>query len=132
MLSAVRNASAESVSVGLAVPPVGNVPHWCNVDLTGAQLAVVQSAEQTKASVRYKEPKGGCARTIALSATVVAELKARRIAQAQELLKVGKHLADDDFVVAQADGRRCGHIPSDRNGCASWPVVRCPVFAFTI
>jgi integrase len=77
---------------------------WCNVDLTGGQLAVVQSAEQTKASVRYKEPKGGCARTIALSATVVAELRARRIAQAQELLKVGKHLADDDFVVAQADG----------------------------
>ncbi len=32
------------------------------------------------------------------------ELKARRIQQAQELLKVGKRLSDDDFVVAQADG----------------------------
>ena len=44
-----------------------------------AQLAVVQSAEQTKAGVRYKEPKSGRARTVALSATVVAELRAHRI-----------------------------------------------------
>ncbi len=68
------------------------------------QLAVVQSAEQTKAGVRYKEPKSGRARTVALSATVVAELKAHRIQQAQELLRVGKRLSDDDFVVTQADG----------------------------
>ena len=77
---------------------------WRNVDLTAGQLAVVQSAEQTKAGVRYKEPKSGRARTVALSATVVAELKAHRIAQAEELLKIGKRLSDDDFVVAQADG----------------------------
>ena len=30
---------------------------WRHVDLAAAQLAVVQSAEQTKAGVRYKEPK---------------------------------------------------------------------------
>jgi len=77
---------------------------WRNVNLAGDQLAVVQSAEQTKAGVRYKEPKSGRARTIALSASVVAELKARRIQQAEELLKVGRRLSDDDFVVAQADG----------------------------
>jgi integrase len=77
---------------------------WRNLDLVGGQLAVVQSAEQTKAGVRYKEPKSGRARTVALSATVVAELKAHRVQQAQELLRVGKRLSDDDFVVAQADG----------------------------
>jgi integrase len=77
---------------------------WRNIDLVVGQLAVVQSAEQTKAGVRYKEPKSGSARTVALSATVVAELKAHRIQQAQELLRVGKRLSDDDFVVAQADG----------------------------
>ena len=77
---------------------------WRNLDLVGGQLAVVQSAEQTKAGVRYKEPKSGRARTVALSATVVAELKVQRIQQAQELLRVGKRLSDDDFVVAQADG----------------------------
>ena len=77
---------------------------WRNVDLVAGQLAVVQSAEQTAAGVRYKEPKSGRARTVALSATVVAELKAHRIQQAEELLKGGKRLSDDDFVVAQADG----------------------------
>lgn len=77
---------------------------WRNVDLTVGQLAVVQSAEQTKAGVRYKEPKNGRPRTVSLSATVVAELKAHRARQAQELLKIGKRLSDDDFVVAQADG----------------------------
>jgi integrase len=77
---------------------------WGNVDLASCQLAVVQSAEQTRAGVRYKEPKSGRARTVALSGTVVAELKAYRIQQAQELLMVGKRLSDEDFVVAQADG----------------------------
>ncbi len=77
---------------------------WRNVNLAGDQLAVVQSAEQTKAGIRYKEPKSGRARTIALSASVVAELKAHRIQQAEELLKLGRRVSDDDFVVAQADG----------------------------
>ena len=76
---------------------------WRHVDLIAAQLAVVQSAEQTKAGVRYK-PKSGRSRTIALSATLVIELRAHRLEQAQELLKVGKRLAEDDFVVTQADG----------------------------
>jgi integrase len=35
---------------------------------------------------------------------VLAELKARRIAQAEELLKLGVRLSDDHFVVAQPDG----------------------------
>ena len=65
---------------------------WRNVDLACGQLAVVQSAEQTKAGVRYKEPKSGRARTVALSATVRGGLKAHRIQQAQDLLKVGKRL----------------------------------------
>jgi integrase len=80
---------------------------WGNVDLfrnMGAQLAVVSSAEQTKAGVRYKEPKSGRSRTVALSSIVVQELRAHRIAQSQELLRVGVRLSDDTFVVAQADG----------------------------
>jgi integrase len=77
---------------------------WRQVDLAEAQLAVVQSAEQTKDGVRYKEPKSGRARTIALSTTLVAELRSHRVHQAQELLQVGRRLCDDDFVVTQADG----------------------------
>jgi integrase len=77
---------------------------WREVNLAAAQLAVVQSAEQTKAGVRYKEPKSGRGRTIALSATLVTELRAHRAGQAEELLRVGKRLSDEDFVVTREDG----------------------------
>jgi integrase len=77
---------------------------WRDVDLAAAQLSVVRSAEQTRAGVRYKEPKSGQGRTIALSNTLVTELRAHRVAQAEQLLRFGKRLSDDDFVVTQADG----------------------------
>jgi integrase len=77
---------------------------WRNVNLGAAQLAVTESAEQTTAGVRYKKPKSGKGRTVALSARVVNELRSHRVQQAQELLKLGVPLADDAFVVAQADG----------------------------
>jgi integrase len=78
--------------------------HWRNVNLAAGQLAVVESAEHTRSGVRYKEPKSGRARTVALSATVVAELRAHRLQQAQELLRIGVRGTDDGFVVAKADG----------------------------
>ena len=37
---------------------------WKNVDLVAGPISVEQSAEQTKAGVRYKEPKS--ARTLSL------------------------------------------------------------------
>ena len=77
---------------------------WRDVDLLGARLSVVRSAEQTKAGVRYKEPKSGQGRTIALSPTLVTELRGHQVQQAEELLRFGKRLSDDDFVVTQADG----------------------------
>ena len=77
---------------------------WRNINLGAAQLAVTESAEQTKASIRYKKPKNGKGRTVALSARVVNELRSHRVQQAQELLKLGVPLTDDTFVVAQADG----------------------------
>ena len=77
---------------------------WRNINLSAAQLTVTESAEQTKAGVRYKQPKSGRGRTVALSARVVNELRSHRVQQAQELLMLGIALADDTFVVAQADG----------------------------
>jgi len=77
---------------------------WGSVDLDKGRLAVVQSAEQTKAGVRYKEPKSGQVRTVALSAAVVSELRAHRTSQAENLLKLGIRLDADGFVIAQADG----------------------------
>ena len=78
---------------------------WRNVDLAASQLAVVESAEQTAAGVRIKEPKTGRARTVALSATVIAELRSHRKQQAEELLKFGIRQSDDMFVVARPDGQ---------------------------
>ena len=78
---------------------------WRNVDLDSGALAVVESAEQTKAGVRYKEPKTGKGRKVSLSPTVVEELKAWRATQAQEFLRLGLRPDGDTFVVTQADGR---------------------------
>lgn len=77
---------------------------WRHVGLAGAALAVVESAEQTKAGVRYKPPKSGRGRSIALSATVVGELRAHRLRQAEELLRAGIRQSDDTFVYAREDG----------------------------
>ncbi|PAQ09720.1 site-specific integrase [Mesorhizobium temperatum] len=80
---------------------------WRNVELGDnlRQLSVVESAEQTDAGdVRYKEPKSGRARTIALSSTVITELKAHRARQAEEQLRLGIRPGPDSFVVAQIDG----------------------------
>jgi integrase len=77
---------------------------WKNVDLTLGQIAVVQSAEQTRAGVRYKEPKSGRSRAVALAATVLEELRAHRLKQAEELLRLGTRLSDETFVCAREDG----------------------------
>jgi integrase len=77
---------------------------WKNIDLTTGQIAILESAEQVGSKVRYKTPKSGKGRTLALSATLVEELRAHRLRQAEELLWVGIILSADTFVVAQADG----------------------------
>jgi integrase len=77
---------------------------WRNVDLVGGALSVVESAEQTKAGVRYKVPKSGRGRSVALSATVVEELRAHRLRQADELSRLDIEQSDDTFVYAREDG----------------------------
>ena len=77
---------------------------WGSADLDRGQLAVVQSAEKSKAGVRYKEPKSGRSRTIALSPHVVTELRAHKLRQAEMLLRLGIRSDDNAFVVAQRDG----------------------------
>jgi integrase len=77
---------------------------WRNVDLATGQISVVESLEQTKAGLRFKSPKSGKGRTVALSSTVVEELRYHRVRRAQELLRLGVGLSDDDLVIAHADG----------------------------
>jgi integrase len=78
---------------------------WASADLSRWQLSVVESAEQTTKGVRFKETKSGRARTVALPALVVDELRKARLGQAEELLRVGVRLTDQTHVVAQPDGQ---------------------------
>jgi integrase len=77
---------------------------WRNVDLAAGQISVVESLEQTKAGLRFKSPKSGKGRTVALPATVADELRAYRAQRAQELLRLGVRLSDEDLVIGHADG----------------------------
>lgn len=67
---------------------------WKNVDFDGAQIAIVESAEQTAAGVRYKETKTGHDRTVALSATMIDALREHRERQPQT-----------EFVYTREDGK---------------------------
>ena len=77
---------------------------WDDVQWDSESLSVVQSAEQTKAGVRYKEPKSGKGRNVRLSKTVLQELKVWRVQQAEEFLRLGIRPDGQTFVVTKADG----------------------------
>jgi integrase len=77
---------------------------WQHVDLVSGRLAIMESAEQTATAVRYKPPKSGRGRTVALSATVITELRAHKVQQAEELLRLGVRQSEDTFVYTREDG----------------------------
>ena len=77
---------------------------WGCVDFARGQIAIVESAEQTKAGIRYKEPKSGRTRSVALSASIIDELRAHRARQAEELLRLGVRVTDETFVYTREDG----------------------------
>ena len=77
---------------------------WRNVDLVAGQISVVESLEQTGEGLRFKSPKNGKGRTVALSGTMVEELKAHRLRRAEDMLRLGVALGDADLVLAHADG----------------------------
>lgn len=90
------------------------------------QLAVVASTEQTDAgTIREKEAKSGRARTIAMPAMAVEELRRWRVLQAEELLHLGVRGDDDRHVVTEADGsplqsRSLTHVVSEfRHFCTA-------------
>jgi integrase len=77
---------------------------WRNIDFNTGRLAVVESAEQTTSGIRYKPPKSGRGRTVAMSATMTEQLRAHRKQQAEELLKLGVRQTDDVFIYTREDG----------------------------
>ena len=77
---------------------------WDDVQWDSESLSIVQSAEQTKAGVRYKETKSGKGRNVRLSRTVLQELKVWRVQQAEEFLRLGIRPHGQTFVVTKVDG----------------------------
>jgi integrase len=92
-----------NVMVGLRRGEVAAL-RWRAVDLERGQLAVVASIEQTKLGTREKPPKSGRARTVALPALAVEELRRHRLQQAQDMLRLGVRITDDDHVCLTEGG----------------------------
>ena len=68
-------------------------------------LRVVESLEQIKTGIRFKEPKSGQHRTIALPGYAIEELRRLKLEQAEELLALGIRQGGDTLVCARADGK---------------------------
>ncbi len=73
---------------------------WKDVDLDAGRLRVEQSLEQTKAGLRFKGPKTKHGRrSMGLPASIVAELRSHRRAQAEQRLALGLGKEPDDALV---------------------------------
>mgnify|MGYP002629657185 CR=1 FL=1 len=79
---------------------------WKDVDLDRGQLRVSQVIEQTKNSLRFKEPKTTQSRrTIRLPSSIIGILRDHRREQAAMRLKLGLGRGDNDLVFSTWDGR---------------------------
>jgi integrase len=77
---------------------------WRHIDFDRGRISIEESAEQSKTNVRYKPPKSGKGRTVALAKSVMEELRNHRVHQAEAVLRLGIRLSENNFVVAQSDG----------------------------
>ena len=77
---------------------------WRDIDLDGGGLSVMQSLEQTKAGLRFKEPKNGRFRNVAMPSLLITELRRHKLHQAEELLKLGIRQSKDTLVCCRFDG----------------------------
>jgi integrase len=74
---------------------------WRNIDLDAAQIYVVATLEQTNSGVRFKPPKSGRPRTVALPSLAIEELHRHRLKQAEELLRLGTRQTEETHVCLQ-------------------------------
>jgi integrase len=77
---------------------------WRNLDLDRGIARVVESLEQAKAGLRFKPPKTGKARVIALPGFAVDELRRLKRQQAEELIALGIRQDGGALVCGRADG----------------------------
>jgi len=78
---------------------------WKNVDSDHGTISVVQSLEQTKAGLRFKDTKRSRNRSIILPKFAIKELRRLKSKQAEELLTLGIRQSDETLVCCRADGQ---------------------------
>lgn len=77
---------------------------WRNVDLHRGTLSVVESLEQTQSGLRFKAPKTEKVRNVTLPAFAIDELRRLKLAQAEDLLRLGVRQTGATLLCARADG----------------------------
>jgi integrase len=77
---------------------------WKNVDLDRGVLRVVQSLEQTRTQLRFKDTKSSQNRAITLPAFAIEELRRLKLEQAEELLALGIRQTGETLVCCRVDG----------------------------
>ena len=77
---------------------------WKDISLEGGGLSVMQSLEQTKAGLRFKEPKNGRFRRVAMPSLLIDGLRRHKREQAEDLLKLGVRQSKDTLVCCGFDG----------------------------
>jgi integrase len=77
---------------------------WRNIDLDRGVARIVESVEQTKASLRFKAPKTEKARAVTLPSFVVEELCRLKRQQAEELLALGVRQSGETLAFGRPDG----------------------------
>jgi len=78
---------------------------WDHIDLTTGTLKVTRSLVSTRAGTRFVDPKTDeSRRTVPLNDSVVRQLNAHRVRQAEYRLGMGKHWQDNDLVFPSTIG----------------------------
>jgi integrase len=77
---------------------------WKNIDLDRGVLRVVQSLEQTKSEIRFKDTKTSRNRAIVLPRFAIEELHQLKRQQAEELLALGVRQTGENLACCRADG----------------------------
>jgi integrase len=78
---------------------------WADADLETGECLVVRSLQETPEGVGFKAPKTARGRRVVLLPRLaISALKAHRTNRDQERLRLGQGYAEQDFILARADG----------------------------
>jgi integrase len=76
---------------------------WKHLNFDTSDMAVLQSLEQTKKGLRFKEPKNKRQRHVAMPSILVAELRRHKLEQAEALLMLGIRQTNEALICCRYD-----------------------------